>query len=352
MTYRYRWALVVALGAAINAPILALPSRALAADETAKARTLFQNGVQLEAGGNYSAALSKFQEVAQVKRTPSVIFHVAFCQEKLGQLVEALGGYRIAAHDAADDPKLAKVASTAQDAVTALEKRIPTLVVKRAKGAELAKVSLDGIEISGMIGKPNQVDPGAHVVEATASGKEPFKEVVQIAESEAKSLDIVMKDKPGAVTAPHPSGSSSSEAPPPPTSSATPDAPPGRSAVPYVVGGVGLASLVVSGVFFLMRNGAKSDLDAMCAGPNKSICPASAKSTQDKGNSDATLSTVFLAVGLAGVGVGVTLFALNKPSPSGGSSSGSSESASAGPRVDLRLNPLAGGMGANVVGSF
>ncbi|RYE82186.1 MAG: hypothetical protein EOO75_21070, partial [Myxococcales bacterium] len=66
-----------------------------AADDTAKARTAFNEGLQLEAGGNFTGALAKFNEVAQLRRTPQVVYHIALCQEKLGQLVAALGGYRI-----------------------------------------------------------------------------------------------------------------------------------------------------------------------------------------------------------------------------------------------------------------
>jgi hypothetical protein len=342
--------LALAASLAAGSVTLSLPiPRAEAADDTAKARTLFQEGVQLEAGGNFGAALSKFQDVAQIKRTPTVVFHIALCQEKLGQLVAALGGYRIAAHDAADDPKQAKVASTAQEAVTALEKRIPTLTFKRGKGAEVAKLSLDNIDVGGMVGKPTQVDPGAHQLEATAPGKEPFKEVVQVAEGENKTVEITLKDTPGAKpppaassgAAPPPTGTtggtSTTSAPPPPT------APAPASIVPYAVLGAGGVSLLASGVFFLLRSGAASDLDSKCI---QNVCPTSLQSTQDKGKTMTLLGNVTLGLGVVGVGVGAVLLLTQKPSVAEASAAASRQ------KFDLMINPLSGGMGANLVGKF
>jgi hypothetical protein len=337
--------LVLAASLAAGSVTFTLPFRhAEAADETAKARTLFQEGVQLEAGGNYGAALSKFQDVAQIKRTPTVVFHIALCQEKLGQLVAALGGYRIAAHDAADDPKQAKVASTAQDAVTALEKRIPTLTFKRGKGAELAKLSLDNVDVGGMVGKPTQVDPGAHQLEATSQGKEPFKEVVQVAEGENKTIEIVLKDTPGGAKPP----AVSSAAPPPsvtvssaPTGVA-PTAQGTTSIAPYVVLGAGAASLIASGVFFLIRSGAASDLDSKCI---QNVCPTSLQSTQDKGKTMTLLGNITLGLGVVGVGVGAVLLLTQKPAAE-------ASAAASKQKFDLVLNPLSGGMGANLVGKF
>src|SRR5258706_10828154 len=70
------------------------------AKELSKARAKFQQATELEQAGNYSSALEVFREVGQVKMTPQVRYHIALCEEKLGHLLAALGGYELAADDA------------------------------------------------------------------------------------------------------------------------------------------------------------------------------------------------------------------------------------------------------------
>src|SRR5207302_121673 len=69
------------------------------------------------------------------------------------------------------------------------------------------------------------------------------------------------------------------------------------SVVPWIVGGAGVASLAVSGVFFGLRQSAQSDLDSGCRG---SVCPKSLQGKQDDGKLFTTLSLVTLGVGIAG----------------------------------------------------
>ena len=316
------------------------PSPARAADETAKARTTFQEGVQLEAAGNYATALGKFQEVAAIKRTPTVVFHIAFCQEKLGHLVEALGGYRIAEHEAEGDPKMAKVQQTAAEAIAALDKRVPSLTVKRGKNADLAKISIDGVELgSTSLDKAQQVDPGSHSIDATAPGVEPFHQVIKMAEGETKSVDVTFKDKPvaGPKTPPgEDKGGGKKDEDKPPAES--------PSILPYVVGGAGIASLLLSGVFFLQEKGAESDLNNQCKG---NICPASASSTGDKGKSMALLGNITFGLGIVGVGVGTYLLVTQKPSAEPAAAAVKKQ-----PSYDVRISPTNGGMGASLVGTF
>ena len=68
--------------------------------ELSKARANFQRAIELEQAGNYTTALETFRDVGQVRMTPQVRFHIATCEEKLGRLVTALGGYQLAFADA------------------------------------------------------------------------------------------------------------------------------------------------------------------------------------------------------------------------------------------------------------
>jgi hypothetical protein len=80
--------------------LLEAPALAQDADELKRARAQFQQATELEQAGNWAAALQQFREVGQVRMTPQVRFHIAVCEEKLGRLVAALGGYELALAEA------------------------------------------------------------------------------------------------------------------------------------------------------------------------------------------------------------------------------------------------------------
>lgn len=322
---------------------LVAPSVAFA-DDAAKARAAFNDGVQLEAAGNFAAALTKFQEVAQFKRTPKVLFHIALCQEKLGHLVEALGGYKLAAHEAEADPKAnGETIDKAGEAIAGLEKRIPKLVIKRGKGADSAKISLDGVDLGQGGDKTHSVDPGSHSIDATDKGKEPFSQIVKLAEGETKTVEIAMKPRTAATPPDDEKKDKKDEKKDDEKKDdgvklSTDD----KSIVPYVVLGAGVAAFGFGVFEGLKRNSLKSDLDAACGDQPK--CPASAKSIQDDGKKAATLATVGLGLGVIGIGVGTYLVVAQ-----GGEKK--KEARPAKPRVDLQIN-VGSTYGANLVGTF
>jgi len=151
-------------------PAIVYEAQAVADDkkiDAATARELFNEAIALQAAGDYASALQKLQQVATFKNTPQVRFNVAVCQEKVGHLVVALGEYRLAAADAAQDPKAQGVVDAAHKAIAALEPKIPTLTITVAGGVGASRISVDGNSIAdAMIGKPIPMDPGRRVIEA------------------------------------------------------------------------------------------------------------------------------------------------------------------------------------------
>jgi hypothetical protein len=102
--------------------------------------------------------------------------------------------------------------------------------------------------------------------------------------------------------------------PPPP-----PPPPPPTWNRPLLIGGiaaagVGVASVVVSGVFFAQRQSALSTLTGEC-GANMMHCPSGAQSTFSGGQTDATISTATLVVGLVALAAGGTMIGLARPKP-------------------------------------
>ena len=97
----------------------------------------------------------------------------------------------------------------------------------------------------------------------------------------------------------------------------------GTRTLGWIAIGVGAASLVGSGVTFLLYNGAKSDLETACGGGAdwENTCPTRDKTEAqdiiDRGKLMGTLSPIFLGVGVVGVGAGIALLATS-PSKSTG----------------------------------
>ncbi|HVU03383.1 MAG TPA: hypothetical protein VHE30_16600 [Polyangiaceae bacterium] len=283
-----------------SAPALAAdPAAKQSQEELERARSLFRQGLSLEAAGNWAAALAKFEEVGKVKLTPQVRFHTGRCNEQLGRLNEALGDYRLAEYEAGQQglPDLAAITQARQ----ALEARIPKLVIRRGQGTETAHVELDGVELGeAQIGQPLAVDPGPHAIVVKLGGDKQFTQSALVKEADTAEVTLVAPAEGAA----EPTG----PAPGPGGGSAVVDTganAPKASVLPWVVGGVGVAGLIGAGVFYGLRAGAKSDLDDKCRG---NVCPESLKGTEDKGKLYSTLSVVSLGVGVVGVGVATYLF--------------------------------------------
>jgi hypothetical protein len=283
---------------ALSLALTARPAAAQDKKELSKARAQFQRAIELEQAGNYSSALEQFREVGQVRMTPQVRFHIASCEEKLGRLVTALGGYQLAFADAdsvGDDFK-----AEVDAAVTRLQASIPKLLIQRGSGAEAAEIQLDGVTLgASSVGVPVPLDPGPHAISAKAPSALPFSQTVTILENEQKTVDVKLEPEP-------------QEARPAATvDTGTPVEKGNPRLVPYVIGGVGIASLIGSGVLFALRQSTYSDLEAQC-GPNHDQCPSSAASDYSNLKVYNVTSQVALGVGVACIGTSVTMLLLQR----------------------------------------
>src|SRR5690349_18392834 len=170
------------------------------ASELKKARAQFQQATELEQAKNWTAALQAFREVGQVRMTPQVRFHIAVCEEGLGRLVAALGGYELALADA--DKVGADFKAEVEENVTKLRARIPKLVIERGSGANAAAIELDGVAVGdSSVGVEVPLDPGPHAVTAKAPNRKPFEANVTLTEQETTRLEVVLEELPPEVRA-------------------------------------------------------------------------------------------------------------------------------------------------------
>ncbi len=298
-----------AAGALVLGVALMAPTQSFAQatpEELAAARQLFNEGKELEKQKSYEGALDKFKKVAGVKMTPQVRFHIALCEENLGHLVEAINGFDLAADEAKRAGSTAtEVAENAPKRADGLRERVPTLQLTVAGKVLTSKITLDGAPVAATaIGVAAPIDPGDHVVEVQdAAAKVTFHKDLKLEERAREHLEIEVND---VEIAPVPTYTA--EIPPPP--------PPRSRAPVYIAGGVGVVSLIASGVFFGLRAGTLSTASAACNDP---VHHTGCKDTPEvrraiaSGQTDSTVSAITLGVGLAGLGAAGILWFVTAP---------------------------------------
>src|SRR5688572_20277012 len=140
--------------------------------------------------------------------TPQVRYHIALCEENLGKLVAALGGYELALADAESVGDGVSFKQEVEASVNDLRARIPKVVIQRGKGAEAASIELDGVALGeSSVGVEVPLDPGPHALVASAPGHTDYSETLEVAEEETRTVtvnlallpDDTQADDPGSV---------------------------------------------------------------------------------------------------------------------------------------------------------
>ncbi len=303
-------------------------------DALAEARSKFQRAIELEQAANYAGALKLYREVGAVRMTPQVRYHIALCEEKLGQLVAALGGYELAMSTGTDMPEA--FINEVQTSIDELRARIPKLLIARGEGAEAASIELDGVALGqSSIGVEIPLNPGPHTVGASAPGYDDFRETVSVVEGASETLTITLSPTPEPEPEPV-------EPPPPPPKE------PRFGVLPYVIGGIGLATTVAGGVLLGVSQAKVGSIKKICGGID-----CSDESQDDQNEARRLLNAaqeleaggwVALGVGLAATGAGVVMYYLD--------SKRTKESSFLGP--ELRILPVASDRhwGMHMVGRF
>jgi hypothetical protein len=294
----------VLVAVAVSAALFTFrPSVARAQDgNPAVAEALFREGQRLMKENSVAEACGKFAESMRLDPTTGTLLNLALCHEKEGKLALAWTEMSQAASQSAragnkDREKFAR------DEVAALEKRLAHARITIAKDAGVTDLSVDGQPLGTAAWSiPLPLDPGEHVFEF--SGGERHKTMkVTFAEGASKEVALTSLGDPGGSPIVH-----DGVVPPPSTTPPSGDSSTRRT-IGFVVGGVGVAGVVVGTVFGLKALGNKSDTDDNCI---DSRCNPAGLAAADDARSAATLSTVGFGVGIAGLAVG-TFLVLTSP---------------------------------------
>jgi hypothetical protein len=277
----------------------------------AAAEALFNQGRDLMTAGKFIEACPKFEASQQLDPGLGTMLNLAECYEKTGRTASAWAEYREAI-------PLARAAGSKarQDLATerakALEERLSTLTIRAMKGEDddvHLEIRRDGVPVQqAELGSPIPVDPGEHVIEAVAPGKQPWSSKVQVGGDAAKvSVDIpkllaASSDTPPPVASPAATTTTVSTPPADKPSSWS-----GQHTAGVITAGVGVIGVGI-GSFFGLRASSKFS-DAKDACPNyPDGCDRRATDLNKSAKEAGTISTIGFVAGGALLAAGAVLY--------------------------------------------
>lgn len=164
------------------------------ADDAARARELFEQGVALSAEERWSEALERFRASRALSVRPSTVYNIATTLQRLGRAVEAIDAVR--EYLEISDP-VAHASQRAQ-AEQLRELLYSTLVrVTFVIAPETAELSVDG-RVVPSLGAEREVvlDPGDHAIAASAAGHVTARVQVSLGPGTRERRQIVLERLP------------------------------------------------------------------------------------------------------------------------------------------------------------
>ncbi|HEX8795529.1 MAG TPA: tetratricopeptide repeat protein [Polyangiaceae bacterium] len=310
---------VVASFVAVGLVALA-PGRASAQEQTEAAATaLFDRGRSLMQQGKYAEACPKLAESERLAPSGGTLLNLGECYEHTGQTASAWAAWKDAAARANAAGK-ADVEKRALARAAALEPNLAKLAISVDSASDVPglEVKRDGVKVGhAEFGLAIPVDPGTHVIDATAPSKQPFSGKVDVAPKQGNAtLTVTLIDAPQTQAAPTPVAAPS-PASAPASAPAAAEEPPstwsGQKTVALVVGGVGVVGIGVGSIFGLMAKSKNDQALQNCR--TSTLCSQTGLDLTNDAKSAATVSTIaFIAGGVALAG-GIVLW-LTAPSSS------------------------------------
>jgi hypothetical protein len=293
---------------ALDALAIESTAHAQAGNDKAAAEALFDEGRKLMADQQYAEACTKFEASQRLDPGVGTMLNLADCYEKSGRTASAWAEFRetiSAAHKAGS----AERERVARQRVQDLEPKLSYLTIVPWQGQQVG-VSRDGVAIDpGVLGTAIPVDPGTHVIAASAAGKRSWStDVVVGAHADRVSVSVpILPDE-----AHEPQLTAAGEVPPPqPQAAAKPStasASPGSTqrVIGVVAAGVGVVGVVVGSVFGLKAASNWSDAKAHC--DPYPYCGESGQKLANEAQTSGTISTIAFIVGGVGLASGAALW--------------------------------------------
>jgi serine/threonine-protein kinase len=299
--------------------------------DRATAEALSDAASQLMAQGKYAEGCSKYEASQRLDPSARRLLQVAECNERRGMIASAWTAFGWAAEEAEGRGEQ-DLARAAREGAARLEANLGKMAVVVSPAADVKGLVVvrDGSVVPpSVFGLPVAVDPGPHVVSASAPGKRTWSAQIELSPGKAAvTLTIPPLDDerpasangspdlvdpwlgergPSSALGSGGQGNRSlivpAEAPERDTGST-------QRTVGLLIGGAGLASVAVGTVFALKANSTRDELAQACPA---AACPADMLEIVDKSRQQARAATVFFGLGAAAL-VGGAIVYFTSPS--------------------------------------
>jgi hypothetical protein len=234
-------------------------SRAAAQTDKAAAEVLFREAMRLVKAGDYAAACPKFEESQRQEPSLGTQYYLADCYDHVGRSASAWANFT----EVADKSRLAKETAkeeAARKRANELEPKLARLTLQ-VDGTPTPGLTVTRGETavgSGQWGLAVPVDPGKHVLRATAPGYKEWTKTIEVAPAASITETIPTLEPAPAEPAATPAVDPAVQ----PTAADRPaEAVPSTTqrTVGIVVAATGLVALGASGIFAVMAKGANAD---------------------------------------------------------------------------------------------
>jgi hypothetical protein len=315
--------------------LLAEPARAQPVEagdvDIQRARAMFARGEAAERAGRWADAIDALREVARIKSTAGVAFHIANCEEHLGQLTESLADFQLA-RALAEAEGAGDVRLLVAKRLEALDKRVPRLELAVDPADANATILVEGAAVArGRWDEPVRVNPGDREVVARIGDRDVFRIVVTLGEGGSARVHVDLRAALAAAAATPPAAAAPPAAPP----KASPARPaPARRSDTRANGGSGVpgSALVAAGAAVLLAGGGVAAFVAAGSKNDSAREACASPATCDPGARDGVRALDGAALGMwigAGVAAGLAVVLWTTASPS----------AKSGPRTSLVVGP-------------
>lgn len=292
---------------AASVAILALGAPSHAQGEAAVASEAdqhFRRAVELMKADNCNEAVPEFLTSQKLDASAATLVNLATCQARLGRSATAWKTYQQAATLAATE-KNEPLRERALQAMGILGPTLTKLQIVSKPNSPPLSIRVNGEVLSEYDGRPIPLDPGESVIEAAAPGREPWRKnvtaddlgaTIVIEVPDLRPVPPPAQDKPVYLV----------ERPPIRVEDRTDLRLPAA-----VLGGAGVASIVVGSIFGASAMSNYDDSKAYCRANH---CTPPGIELHDRASEKATVSTVTIGLGLVAVTAGVVLWLTSGPS--------------------------------------
>jgi hypothetical protein len=266
------------------------------------AQARFDRGRALFLQDRFAEALPEFRASLETFRSPNTRLYAGLCLQRLGRLAEAHAELSRTLSEAdalvATDRRYEGARDLARRGVAELDPRVAQLSVRVVDPPPGVTVRVgDAALDASALGVALPYDPAEVIVRAEAPGFVSAQQSVRLTAGGRASIELALRPAPPATSAPvaFPDGTA------PSTRGG------GVRVAGFVIGGLGIASLVTFGVLGSMASSDFDELSRVCPRP---ACTAERVRQINDGEQLTTMANVTLGVGAAALVAGVVMIAV------------------------------------------